>query len=259
MSSRKKVARGMGLAISAATTIIALSSQVSAADLNSYFTGGGPAAAPVQPVEFGTGWYLRGDVAYARNSVPQVNAYGLFPNTSDLRNNYSVGLGAGYKFTNWFRTDATFDYRGSVSGYDPTTTYNAFGDRWDALANGYIDLGSFIGNWNGVSPYIGAGVGAAWGRTKMTTASPLDPCTQNGTVQCYATHMPISLAWALMAGVAIEVYPHAFLDLGYRYINMGTYSFYDSSIASSITVPGYSSTVQSYAHEFRVGFRYMID
>ncbi len=233
-------------AIATAIGVWASPAKLQAADLGSLFVN---PPEQTQPVEFGTGWYLRGDVAYALDSLPDIDAYGLFPDASVFRSTYAIGLGGGYKFTNWFRADITGDFRQPLNASDPTTGTNANGSRWDALANGYVDLGT----WYGVTPYVGAGVGAAWGWTKIS-------CTQGGTVPCSATHNPTSLAWALMAGFAYEIFPHAFLDVGYRYLDLGNYSFYDSSLWSSLSAAtGLSAAAQSHANEFRVGFRYVID
>ncbi len=227
-----------------------------AADLDSSLFASPPQPAPTQPVEFGTGWYIRGDVAYARDSLPNINNFGFFPDTSAFRNTYSLGLGGGYKFTNWFRTDVTIDYREPVNATDTNTSTYANGTRWDSLANGYVDLG----NWSGFTPYVGAGVGAAWGYSKIYTKDSALSCTQGGTVMCFAKNMPLSLAWSLMAGFAFEIYPHTFIDVGYRYLNLGSYSFYDNSILSQVVPPaGMTSAVQSHVHEIRFGLRYMID
>jgi opacity protein-like surface antigen len=208
-----------------------------------------------QNVEFGTGWYIRGDVAYARDSLPAVGELGTFP-TSTPQNTFSAGLGGGYKFTNWFRTDLNFDFRDPLRGGDFATATNISGGRWDALANGYVDLGT----WYGFTPYVGVGVGAAWGFSKITTQDPIFSCTQNGTVTCFTQRTPVSFAWALMAGFSYEFAPHLSIDVGYRYLNLGTYSFWDPSVAPLISaVTGAPASARSQVNEFRVGLRYMID
>lgn len=250
-----RLMRIAGAAAIATTVLVSICpTRLFAADLDSsYFLNSPPAQ--TKPVEFGTGWYIRGDLGYAYDSLPDVNPLGLFPVPSSYHSTFSVSLGAGYEFNRWFRADITGDYREPLSAYDPTTTTNANGGRWDVLANGYIDLGT----WYGFKPYIGAGIGAAWGLTKITTADPAVACTQGGSIQCFANHIPASLAWALMAGVAYEIYPHAFLDIGYRYLNLGTYSFYDSNVWSQFGPGAGLPAAQSHIQEIRVGIRYMID
>lgn len=246
-------------AVAATLATAALPASALAADLDSLFVASPPSSMPTEPVEFGTGWYLRGDVAFARDSLPNVDPDGLFPANSSPHNTYSLGLGGGYKFTNWFRTDVTLDYRQPESAYNPITFTNANGGRWDVLANGYIDFGDWLGNWYGVQPYIGAGVGAAWGYTKITTSDPAVPCTGGGATQCFVNHIPASLAWALMAGFAVPIFPHAYIDVGYRYLDLGNYSFFDSGLWSQLSGNGVTAASHSRVNEFRVGFRYMID
>jgi opacity protein-like surface antigen len=53
-----------------------------------------------------------------------------------------------------------------------------------------------------------------------------------------------NFAYAAMAGAAIDVFSHTKLDIGYRYLNLGSIS-------------GISGTL--YSHEVRAGVRYMID
>jgi opacity protein-like surface antigen len=206
-------------------------------------------------VEFGTGWYIRGDLAYARDSLPNIGELGTYPNASP-RNTFSMGLGGGYKFTNWFRTDLTADFRQPLRSTDVATRADVSGGRWDALANGYIDLGT----WWGFTPYVGAGVGGAWGRAKITTYDAAISCTNGGTVLCFHSRTPVALAWALMAGAAYEIMPHFYLDIGYRYLNLGSYSFWDPSEQASITAfTGNAATARSQVQEIRLGLRYLID
>lgn len=243
-------------ALGAAIGVSALPVRLYAADLDS--TDFGEPPAPAQPVEFGTGWYIRGDAAFAMDSLPEISPLGFFPDNSGLRNTYSLGFGGGYKFNNWFRTDVTLDWRDPLSASDSATSTYAYGTRWDALTNGYVDLGT----WSGFSPYVGAGVGVAWGQAKYYTKDTIFSCTQHGTVTCFEQNTPINLAWALMAGFSYQIFPHAFLDVGYRYLNLGNYSFYDNSVLSgfqAIAPSGTTASKAAHVQEIRFGIRYMID
>ena len=52
-----------------------------------------------------------------------------------------------------------------VSAQDTCTShFNTEIHRWDLLANGYVDIGS----WGGFTPYVGAGAGVTWVQTKQS-------------------------------------------------------------------------------------------
>jgi opacity protein-like surface antigen len=193
MSNRASIFCSFALTAAAA---IGTAVQAKAADLGSFFGGQQQeqdADAPTQPVEFGTGWYIRGSVGGAVQAMPDLlsdpNNVGF---TQKL--NWFVEAGAGYQINQWFRTDATYTYYGSqpVNGYgtincitslspidDQATgdviatgvNTNVCSSKESAsvqknlfLANGYVDLGTY---W-GVTPYIGAGVGTAYLNASQT-------------------------------------------------------------------------------------------
>jgi opacity protein-like surface antigen len=111
--------------------------------------------------DLSSGWYLRGDLGYGWGQISSTQSATGFPNTitSSLGNAPTGGVGFGIK-RGWIRTDLTADYlsdmkyRGTVAVPDDVTAKMS---AWSVLLNGYLDLGS----WYRVSPYIGAGVGAA--------------------------------------------------------------------------------------------------
>lgn len=114
------------------------------------------------------GWYIRGDLGYAgwiEHDKPnyRIDAFGATFAEGDFDNArfskpVSYGLGAGYQFNNFLRSDLTAEFsngslRGSsdigspcISGPAGTTCglnqkadYSAF----HLLANGYVDLGTY--------------------------------------------------------------------------------------------------------------------
>ncbi|MGH6793918.1 MAG: outer membrane protein [Methylocella sp.] len=258
------------------------------ADLGQPFPALAAPAPPDDRVEFASNWYVRGDLAYAQETYPQISPDTLGPTPSVL-NTYSAGVGMGYKVNNYFRTDLILDYRSQIHAVGvgaptscevvlpsvitglPTPTpeiCNGHFDneihRWDLLANGYLDLGT----WYGVTPYIGAGAGVAFARTNQSvnftygnglacnTACGF-PTTPVGTFiftdfDHSQSNMRYDFAWALMAGVAIAMTDHAQLDIGYRYLDLG-------SIPTLSSVGGTSVTQRVRASEVRAGVRYMID
>ena len=189
-------------AIAAALAGIALASTPSlAADLFgtappvvSYPAENGPM------VEVGSNWYIRGDIGAGLDSAPTVTfstlsippqgdaSTPLSPNfgARQFSRNFLVDVGVGYRFNNFFRADATYEYRYGPGDSSTTTVicpYGAYGLTNQAgtieygylynasntcdgdltlnqhnnmfLANGYIDVGTF---W-GITPYVGAGAG----------------------------------------------------------------------------------------------------
>jgi len=213
-----------------------------------------------QVVELGTGWYLRGDIGYTDYAAPRDRLFGsaaLLPlNGERLEGAFSVGGGVGYQVNEWFRTDLTVDYRARTSfdGTRPDPTYDVgyIHDRaeLDSVAfmlNGYVDLG----RWSGITPYLGAGIGLASNRLNDTTRLTYlgGALVGRSVVEPHTTH---NLAWALMAGAAVDVGSGFKVDLGYRYIHLG-------DVQTRWDAAAGIRTDALRAHEVRIGARYMID
>ena len=184
---------GLRSTILAAIAAVSFASSARAADL--FFPRVESAPINAQTAEFASGWYLRGDVGWTRTNVPKLNYDGSLLSTTDNRNAWTAGLGVGYQWNSWLRTDATLDYSDKMTmshstllapgggaivcpyalqgvstqganpvelGYLYDTTNTCRNDaaakqtRLTFLLNGYIDLG----NWYGVTPYVGGGIGA---------------------------------------------------------------------------------------------------
>ena len=213
-----------------------------------------PLLEPVEPVEFGSSWYLRGDIGYKTYRNPDVRYSSTKFVKEDLDETGMVGGGVGYKFNNWIRADLTLDYefksdfKGRLfcpcaPGGDPFSREKAEVSAFTTLANVYFDLGT----WHGFTPYVGAGAGAS--RIKVSDYSFVNPDGTSGSVGGSSNW---DFSWALMAGVGFEVTDNLMIDAGYRYLNLGdgkTKSFNGSAIKFK----------DLEAHEVRVGFRYMID
>ena len=195
------------------------------------------------PVHDFGGWYLRGDIGISNQQVKRLdNALDSTLFTQDQRLNFDsagiFGLGVGYKFNNWFRMDATGEYRSSATfhGLDLNTfstgavgtgtgfgvdNYHASKSEWLVLANAYVDLGT----WWCITPFIGAGVGAA----RVTIANFTDQGLTNDGVNplapssAYAdTASKWNFAWAAHAGLAYQVTPNVTMELAYRYVDLGS-------------------------------------
>jgi opacity protein-like surface antigen len=154
------------------------------------------------------------------------------------------------------------------------------------LANGYID----IGTWYGITPYVGGGIGTAliFARQSVNFVNNSDGSpyratltlpsgfpavffsTPNGFGQQFILNPQphfnygsqnldfsqsihrFSFAFAFMGGIAYDIFPNAKLDIGYRYVNFGSFSG-----ISSLSGTLFNNQVS--AQEVRVGLRYLID
>jgi opacity protein-like surface antigen len=259
--------------------LAACSGKVAAADLGSFFSD--TPQTSVAPVQFGTGWYLRGDAGAAYDSVPNIS-----PDLSQFLSNSgqvtaNLDLGFGYKFNSWLRGDVIVDWwkpndgAGSaasqtcitqlttinnfpvVTATDQCTPqYNSSIQRWDLLGNLYAD----IGTWYGITPYIGGGAGLSLTHVSstvnwfMSNGLPYQVTTDGfyyNWDRSYS-YTRYQFAWAAMAGFSYAFSSNILLDVGYRYINLGKlYGINDAS--------GNSTSKVMNAQEFRLGIRYLID
>jgi opacity protein-like surface antigen len=175
---------------------LAIAAPASAADL---FGSAPPLSVPASQaptaVEIGSNWYVRGDAGVSFSAAPDIvlpilpslppGLLAAGPASSGTGAGFTGDLGFGYRFNNFVRFDAIWDYwtapsrtrsfavvcpyglegvttnSGAPAGYlfDPTNTCAGttnFTQHNDAfLANGYVDLGTYAG----FTPYIGGGLG----------------------------------------------------------------------------------------------------
>ena len=254
--------------IASAATLGALVTSAAAADLPPiYETPLYQSVPEVQPVEIGSGWYLRGDVGYQfkRDFEIESDAFadpaGHTPIDSyrftgldlDAGANYQVG--AGYQFTDYLRADATFGYwnndisRVTRGSYD----FAASAKAYELMANAYADIGTVVG----ITPYVGGGIGGV--RMDYDVS-----CSNNGGgcdfVSSYG-EKDWRFAYSLMAGLSYDVSKNLKVDLGYRYMNVEggnlgtvTNAVPSSSLASlnKVKDDGFDS------HSIRVGLRYSL-
>lgn len=218
------------------------------------------------PAELGTGWYLRGDVGYIDYDKPrEARGYsqGVPFDTIKLRETASVGGGIGYAFNGMFRADVTVDYRteAPIKALSSGTNYvEGFStdslklESTTALVNAYLDLG----NWSGITPYVGAGVGVSYNvldsySSRVTCFTALCRASFSGESVPHPGGEKTSFAWAVMAGAAIDVGSGFKIDVGYRYLQLGESQTKRDAEGFGIKLKPLD------AHEARVGVRYMID
>src|SRR3954468_3089053 len=193
-----------------------------------------PAYAPPPVVEDFGGWYLRGDIGFSNQRVERLTNV-LDANNTTSSQNLSFnsagifGLGAGYRFNNWFRADVTGEYRANsqflgkdtitYAGGFGTDVYHATKSEWVVLGNAYVDLGT----WWCMTPFIGAGIGGA--RVSINNFTDSGLAIQGGPVLPSLAFgdnaSKWNFAWALHPGVAYKVPPNFTVELAYRYLDMG--------------------------------------
>ncbi len=228
-----------------------------------------PFLEPLLPVEIGSAWYLRGDIGYKAYADPgasftRLRSYPVIGGTVEEYSQISLGDaliaggGFGYKFNQWFRTDVTLDYSapadfsGRLTCIGGTCGSNYLDasaqiSTWTFLANAYFDLGT----WSGFTPYVGGGIG--------TANVALDGYTHNNPPGNPRNHFSSAssqsqwnFAWAVTAGFAYDMTSNLLLDLNYRYVSLGDAHAIDQA-SREVNIDSID------AHEFRVGFRYLID
>jgi len=226
------------------------------------------------------GFYLRTDVGVGINAASNLRStygdgsteasLGAYEGPVGVGDSALVGIGAGYQFNTWFRADVTGEYRSSANytaknyyqytapgSNCPTTGTASCGDAYSAqlrsglfLANGYLDLGT----WAGITPYAGGGVGLYSYSVGTITDQSLSqvngwgvgPSKQGG-----------NFAWALMAGLAFNLAPNLKLDVGYRYVDMGTLS--TGTIVCTASCHYETQRFRLASNDLRVGLRWTLD
>jgi opacity protein-like surface antigen len=160
-----------------------------------------PATQGPTAFEVGSNWYVRGDLGISFDDAPTISLssistpppgyYGaslpVYAGSDMHSTDFTGGVGFGYRFNNYLRLDATWDYRTGPGGtrqttvvcpyalsglttqganpfqvgylYNTSNTCDGVADikqyNNTFLANGYVDLGTYAG----FTPYVGGGLG----------------------------------------------------------------------------------------------------
>ena len=190
-------------------------------------------------------FYLGAEGVYSFSSLTSggYNTEGGFNNTgTDADNVFRGGAHLGLEFAGVISLDFGFHYRGglayttdsfvdSFDHYYYETDFDAYGFMFSVFVSPFPD---YI-----ISPYIGAGIGAAM--AKMTT----DDTVVEGSID------QTNLAWQLEAGLELQFTNNFSLNVGYRYLNMGSY---DAPLScAGLDAGNFTGDVK--AHEIVAGFR----
>lgn len=260
-------------ALAGALAVLALPATALAADI---LPPPPPVHYPAPPIEVGGGWYLRGDVGVGIVDFDRFEGVDTDPAFIGPPDGYRldqklmadqafVGFGAGYKFNNWFRADLTAEYR-TAAQFKTTESYIYPGqiDRGVnlveaklssvvGLVNGYIDFGS----WHGFTPFVGAGVGFA--RHKIHGLTDLGAGSAAGGLGYAPDKDTTKFAWALHAGVGLDVTPNVKVELAYRYLNMGKAESGMVACYNAVVCPGTVYALHDIdSHDIKLGMRWMM-
>lgn len=195
----------------------------------------------VEPVAYG-GLYLRGAIGMSNQQLHGGLDNRLYDSVDSLvfldHGRFSsapiYNFGIGYEFNDSFRVDGIVEYRGKadfkaldrITFYDGpdlvvgSNDYSAKKSEWLVMANAYYD----IFDWNGIKPYVGAGAGMSRNTISNFQDEGLFEHPINGQYSSLAygsEHSEWNFAWALHAGLGIDVTDRLTLDLGYSFLHLG--------------------------------------
>lgn len=231
-------------------------------------------------------FYFRFDAGYAFQDINEFRQADLIEQGGRIVSDHFgdsgvLGAGVGWRLSPWLRIDLTGEYRTSADVeardrlvvqlddpagvMDASTTYKTDYSAIVGLANLYVDLPKI----HGITPYIGGGIGFARnkfsGLRAVTGATFIDDDTgtvlEQEVIGVSKSNSETSFAWALMAGLVIDLRENTKLDFGYRYIDLGG----DTSVSSGIiacrcdAVGGPLKGADLDAHEIRIGLRWEFD
>ena len=218
-----------------------------------------------------SGWYLRGDVGYAwhqnfdgtyaiADTGPTLLTASLFGES--MRGSYTIGGGVGYKINHYLRTDLTLDWwgNGEFTGHTYgtcdfgggavacTSTDIASFSAWTLLANAYVDLGTY----GRFTPYVGGGIGGSyvhWGTLENTACEDGNPT--NCTTTWHGGEYNWRFAYAIMAGVSVDVSCALAADVGYKFQHIAK-----GAMFKTVANAGYGRDGGITSHQVRAGLRY---
>ncbi len=208
-----------------------------------------PAPMDQTPVEFGSGWYLRGDIGITTHTDTDVD----YHYDQSVDETWTIGGGVGYHLNEYLRADVTVDYAGGHE-WDGKTLYDgesykssADVDRTTWMLNGYVSLGQY----GGFKPYIGGGVGLShiwWSDISSELPGVGDELDdQSDTVTTYA----------LMAGFDYSIDDYWTVDFGYRWLKMHDGTIFEDASFGDLDGSDLDFT-DTTTQEFKIGLRYDI-
>ncbi|WP_352605731.1 outer membrane protein [Mesorhizobium sp. M0047] len=213
------------------------------------------------PVEVGSGWYLRGDIGYAFSHPfkHEETSSGPLDSFTDESSLFTGSIGMGYHVNDYLRVElnggilptdkfgehaklaATCDGHtlqadgfGNINSVPVSQACdlsdNASNKGYSIMANGYVDLGTYVG----LTPYIGGGIGLAYNKyfRSIGARDCVETPTNSGGTGGFFCDDPagyegqtdsegkFNLAYSIGAGLSYQVTKNVSVDLGYEYFSV---------------------------------------
>ncbi|OLP61125.1 hypothetical protein BJF93_03500 [Xaviernesmea oryzae] len=231
--------------------------------------------------------YLRGDIGFTVKSKGGDASLKAFDGTSTRTIGFdevrfgeplagTIGIGA--RVNDMLRTDITAEYfqgdfkgdsdvlgacSGEASGTNCHHSHKADYEGISLMANGYVDLATIAG----ITPYIGAGVGAtrlSYGSVKesWTCQEAGAACSGNALQgERYDGEASWRFTYALMAGASYNLTDRLALDVGYRYSDIADGKIFDYKGWEAANGATGDKTRDDglRRHEIRAGLRFFFD
>lgn len=250
--------------LSAAAVAVVVATGARAADMPVYYEP--------EPQQEYSSWYLRGDIGATFQIsddldspyFDEIAAAGdtLYLFDSEWAPSWFLGAGVGYRINENFRVDVTGEWRfdsdfsandaydtDSDGDIDGTNDYDGKKEEAVFLLNAYYDFESY----GIITPYVGAGVGAAWIKISDFT----DTNDMTGGFGLSGSTETWNFAAALYAGASIELKENLMLDVGYRFLYMGDAETEDLLTAGGVNIENNPFNFDNImSHDLKVGLRY---
>lgn len=192
------------------------------------------------------GFYVNGNLGYSHTTKAADDFNKM--NNSDV---FSVAFG--YQYNEHFRTDLGFEYRGKYDIKNKEGDLSGKLNSYAFMLNGYYD----IVNYNGFTPFVGAGIG--WAENKTSSVADVESdfsgTISNGTRK--------NFAWKLIAGTKYTINSSFDINAQYQYASLGKFvsgtSFSDTDLETNeVTNMTLEAPLKGKlrAHEFLVGISY---
>lgn len=179
-------------------------------------------------------------------------------------NSSVFGFGAGYAFNKYIRAGFSYRQRSNFIYSKlfvlpvPASNYVRSQNMKNKslTLEGFLDTAGFGFGTECINPYLGLGAGVAWNRIRdaVTVVYPAAGGLANATFAPIVPSTQTSFTWQGTVGVGVKPFNTFTVDLGYRFVNMGTFQTGSSAPDyGGVLAPLSANNV--YTHELYLGVR----